>query len=178
MKSFLPLFFLVVIFGCTPNKNAQAIASGPEWILLYKNDKNGQHAHGNKTKLIHAVRKGYPIRIGWASGPPDDPRGAVEHMIEATFLTIANGKEVFAQVTPFWAQRPDLTSDSLSMAAIPSQSSWLFGTNGTISSVGVDFVKDATASYPPSQFRYGLSWYAEVPNTNWVDSPIEVPLWD
>lgn len=164
--------------GCNSPKKQEVSVSGDSWKLLYKNDKNGEHAYGDKAKLIHAVRKGYPIRIGWASGPPDNPRGAVEHMIDASFLTIANGQEVFAQVTSFWAQRPDLTNDTLSMTAIPSQSSWLLGTNGTISSVGVDHVKDSTTSYPPSQFRYGLSWFAEVPSTSWADTPIEVPLWD
>ncbi|MEM9000652.1 MAG: hypothetical protein AAGB24_10350 [Bacteroidota bacterium] len=180
MKSYLlsTTCLLVLFVNCNAPQKQEATFSGSEWQFIYKNDKNGQHAYGDKAKLIHAVRKGYSIRIGWSSRRKSDSTKSVEHMVDATFLTIANQQEVFAQITPFWAQRPDLTSDTLSMTALPSQSSWLFGTNGTISSVGVDFVKDSTASYPPSQFRHALSWYAEVPNNRWADTPVGVPLWD
>ena len=179
MKLFLSTLTLLVLFCSCDNTQKQRTAiSNSEWLLLYKSNGNGDSVYGDKAKLIHAVRKGYPIRVGWASRRTSDTTKSVEHVVDATFLTIANQQEVFAQITPFWAQRPDLTSDTLSMTALPSQSSWLLGTNGVISSVGVDHVKDSVKSYPPGPFRYGLSWFAQVPNKNWENTAIQAPLWD
>ena len=33
--------------------------------MTFQNDANGQTTFGEKSKLIDAVRLGYPIRIGW-----------------------------------------------------------------------------------------------------------------
>ena len=78
------------------------------------------------------------------------------------FLTIANGSELFVQIQPFFAQRPDLNSDTLSMSLLPIQYHWILGTNGLISSVSTDFTKDTVRAYPPSHFGYELSWFARI----------------
>ena len=62
-----------------PNK------SNAGWQKVFHNDANGNTISGDKSKLLEAIRLGYPIRIGWGSN-------RVEHVTEADFLTIFEGK--------------------------------------------------------------------------------------
>lgn len=103
--------------------------------MIYKNDEKGIPVFGDKEKLISIARNGYPIRVGWFSRRRNDTTKTVEHIVNGDFLTIANGSELFVQTQPFFAQRPGLTSDTLSMSLLPIQSHWILGTNGLISSV-------------------------------------------
>ncbi|MET1260695.1 hypothetical protein ABV409_15210 [Flagellimonas sp. DF-77] len=155
---------LWVIIGCLCSCRPEANKTAQEWRLVYKNDRHGQTLEGDKNALLEAVRQGGPIRVGWASRRQSDTTKSVEHLVDAEFMTIANGKEVFAQITPFLAQRPDLTSDTLSMTLLPSHSYWILGTNGTISSVGHDYIKDTVITRAPSSFRHPIGWYAQVPS--------------
>ena len=154
-------FSTVLILACNTQKEMD---DHLEWQLIYQNNDKGEAIKGSKEELIGIVREGYPIRVGWSSKRKSDTTKTVEHIVDGEFLTIANKEEVFAQITPFMAQRPDLTSDTLNMTLLPIQSHWILGTNGTISSVGVNFAKDTVNSYPPSTFRYDISWFARVPN--------------
>ncbi len=84
------------------------------------------------------------------------------------------------KIKPFLAQRLDLNSDILSMILMVNQSSWVLGTNGLISSVGLNFVKDTAAAYPPGKFGFDLSWFVNKPvnelsNKNKEAHPF---LWD
>jgi len=175
MKSKLFIIPLIILtFASCVNNEDKNENNNQEWQLIYKNDKEGRPIFGNKEKLISIVRKGYPIRVGWASRRTSDTTKTVEHTVNGEFLTIANGEEVFVQIKPFIAQRPDLTSDTLSMTLLPVQSHWILGTNGMISSASIDFVKDTINTYPPSLFRYRISWFARIPN-NLDESN---PLWE
>lgn len=174
-KLFLGFLMVLAFISCTQeeNKNDKG-TSVDEWKLVYKNDKDGNRVSGDRDVLLSYVRKGNPIRIGWASRRQSDTTKAVEHMVDAQFLTIANGSHVFAQITPFLAQRPDLTSDTLSMTLLPIESNWILGTNGIISSVSIDHGKDSVWASPPKLFGYELSWFSKQSS-----SPNDgKPLWD
>jgi len=172
-RLFMSVLVLVTAFSCTNYQNSSNQVN-PEWNLIYQNDQEGRSVSGDKRELIAAVRKGYPIRIGWASRRRNDSTRSVEHVVDGEFLTIANGLEVFAQIKPFLAQRPDLTSDTLSMTMLPIQSNWILGTNGTISSVGIDYARDTVYTSAPKQFRHPLKWYAKTPQ----DVSKSQPLWE
>jgi len=173
LKHLIIALVTLSILGCTPNKRKNEEID-TKWKLVYKHDKNGKPVFGEKDKLISIARKGYPIKIGWASRRRSDSTKSVEHIIDAEFFTIANGSEIFAQVKPFLAQRPDLKSDTLSMTLLPIQSNWVLGTNGTISSVNIDFAKDTIRTDFSKLFGYGLSWFAKTPTA--INK--EAPLWD
>ncbi len=76
------------------------------WQLVFKNNEKGQTKFGDKSKLIDAVRLGYPVRIGWGGN-------RVEHIANADFLTIFEGKEVFAQINTVVGQEPRIDGDSM-----------------------------------------------------------------
>jgi hypothetical protein len=77
---------------------------------VYAADSTGARTAGDKAELLAAVRAGQPVRIGWAVTYklPDSTMSRIEHVAEATFLTIHKG-EVFAQIAPIIGQRPSAT---------------------------------------------------------------------
>ena len=163
-SQFLILVLIVVLLvslGEQVEENSSSIAS-KDWKLIYKNDEKGMPVFGDKEELISIARSGYPIQVGWFSRRRNDTTKTVEHTVNGDFLTIANGSELFVQTQPFFAQRPGLTSDTLSMSLLPIQYHWILGTNGLISSVSTDFTKDTVRAYPPSHFGYELSWFARI----------------
>ena len=167
------LLFSILIYSCNErDNNTEKKPTNEVWSLIYKTDKNGKTIFGSKDELISCVRKGYPIRIGWASRRRSDSTKSVEHVVDGEFLTIANGKEVFAQITPFLAQRPDLTGDTLSMTLMPSTSHWILSTNGLISSANLNHSTDTINTYPPSTFRYPLSWFSKTSGSLKNESPL------
>lgn len=169
-----PLLYILIaliIISCTKEEKKTILE---EWKLEYKNDTNGNKVFGNKEALISYVRKGNPIRIGWASRRRNDSTKTVEHIVDAEFITIANGDEVFAQIKPFLAQRPDLTSDTLSMTLMPSQSHWILSTNGLISTMSINYGKDTVSTSKPKPFRHDISWFTKKSNS----SKKAKPLWD
>ena len=80
--------------------------SNAGWQKVFQNDASGAVVFGDKSKLIEAVRLGYPIRIGWGGM-------RVEHVAVADFLTIFEGEEVFAQINTIIGQAPAIENDSL-----------------------------------------------------------------
>lgn len=170
------IFLMIVLSSCMTNTDPVSNKQSSKWELVYRNDKEGKPIYGSKEDLMEAVRHGCPIRVGWASRRKSDSTKSVEHISDATFTTIANQREVFVQITPFLAQRPDLNSDTLSMTLIPSESSWILGTNGLISSISKDFRKDTVFTSDPKLFGYGLSWF--VHKRDGSLEKVNLPLWD
>jgi hypothetical protein len=83
-------------------------AQQPQWHLIYAVDSLGQRLSGDKNQLLTAVRAGQPVRVGFGVSwrLPDGTPGGVEHVAEASFLTIHHG-EVFAQLPPILGQAPN-----------------------------------------------------------------------
>ncbi|WP_431122706.1 hypothetical protein [Flagellimonas flava] len=128
-----------------------------KWQLVFQTDKSGNVVHGTKQELIQYVRDGHPIRIGWESMG----KTSVEHTIDVRFLTIANEKEVFAMLEPFWAQRPDLKSDTLSIVPVGSETNWILSSNGLRSSMMVDKTNDTIINYKPDLFGLPIKWFVK-----------------
>ena len=100
----------VAILAAAHAIGAPLLAQGeaqPAWRLVFAVDSTGNPTFGEKTQLIAAVRAGLPVRVGWgiAWRLPDGTVGGLEHVAEATFLTIHQG-EVFAQIAPILGQAP------------------------------------------------------------------------
>ncbi len=144
------LFLSIALLGCSPKSNEK-------WQLIFKTDANGQVSYGSKDTLIKLIREGNPVRIGWESMR----KTSVEHTIDVKFLTIANESEVFAMLEPFWAQRPNLRSDTLSIVPIPNETNWILSTNGLRSSMMVDKVRDTVINYAPETFGYPIMWFVK-----------------
>lgn len=156
---FISLFF---VFSCQSTKNTP---SG--WQLVFKNDATGKALFGNKTALLDAIRLGYPIRIGWGSN-------RVEHVADADFLTIFEGKEVFAQIKPIIGQRPAIDGDSLKIH-FRANNKWvkMASTNGFSTSLMTDYLQDSIVG---NNTRYGATtWYVNYP----INPPniTAKPLW-
>ncbi|WP_422858642.1 hypothetical protein ACOKFD_14940 [Flagellimonas sp. S174] len=149
IKSILAVFIIIQI-GCSQKRN-------DEWQLIFETDKNGQISYGSKDNLIELVRKGYPVRIGWESMG----KTSVEHTIDVRFLTVANETEVFAMLEPFWAQRPNLKSDTLSIIPIANETHWILSTNGLRSSMMANKVNDTVINYEPQLFGYPIKWFVK-----------------
>lgn len=170
---FLIVLLVLSTFIISCESKSNQTDSQDEWKLLYSNNNLGENIYGQKEDLISAIRNGNPIRIAWASRRRSDSTKTVEHVVDGEFLTIANGQEVFAQIKPFMAQRPDLTSDTLSMTLLSNQVYWILGTNGTISSVEKNFKRDTVFVNEPSNFRYKISWFSKSIKGN----NKSIPLW-
>jgi len=81
------------------------------WTIVYQNDKNGKVLQGDLGLLRSAIRQGYPIRVGWGSQSDSDPNISVEHVVDASFITILGQKHVQAQIRPIFGQRPSFDEE-------------------------------------------------------------------
>lgn len=160
------LFFgliLIVFFSCQSSNK-----SNEGWQMVFKNDANGQAVFGNKSKLIDAVRLGYPVRIGWGSN-------RIEHVANADFLTVFEGKEVFAQIRTIIGQEPRIDGDSLKIR-FRTQNNWTktAGTNGYTTGLMTDYFKDTIAGGGTDRYS-ATTWYVLYPSH---ELDIEArPLW-
>ena len=160
LKNSTALFVCTILMACVQPHTTTNAAPTPQWKLVYKNDTYGKPLSGDKEILLKLVRNGSPIRVGWSSFRKNDPTKGVEHTIDANFLTIANKTEVFAQLKPFYGQRPDLTSDTITFTLVPTKLSWILGTNGTRQSMHIKQGDSIVTSQKPKPFGYDISWYA------------------
>lgn len=105
------LLATTILMGLGPVASpSQAQASaGPvrSFELVYRHDARGQAVHGSLEDLRRAVRAGLEIRVGWAFRHPRQERVSVEHVADASFLTVLSGEHVLAQIEPIGAQAPD-----------------------------------------------------------------------
>ena len=143
-----------------------------DWQLVYRNDDQGNSLHGSKEKLLEAVRHGKEIRIGFGGRRATDTLRSVEHLVDAHFLTIANGREVFAQIQPIIGQRPNLTSDTLDIT-FREQWQWsiIVGTNGFSDRLMIDRFADTIVSHRNRPM--GVSWFVK----GQISEDTGLPLW-
>ena len=148
------LFGIILLLFCscqTPNN------SNSGWQKVFQNDDNGQTVFGDKSKLLDAVRQGYPVRVGWGSN-------RIEHVADADFLTIFEGEEVFAQIKSIVGQAPRVDGDSLKIR-FRAQNHWvnIAGTNGYSTSLMTDYFQDSIVGGGTDRYR-ATTWYVLYPN--------------
>ncbi len=127
------------------------------WQKVFQNDENGGITFGDKSKLIDAVRLGYPIRVGWGSN-------RVEHVADVNFLTIFEGEEVFAQIKTIVGQAPRIDGDSLKIR-FRTRNHWtnIVGTNGYTMSIMTNYMQDTLVGGDTDRYR-SSTWYVLYPN--------------
>lgn len=157
-------FLLIVLFSFTACQEVPTLPSDAGWRLVFRNGPDGATEFGNKNELIEAVRQGYPIRVGWGGKSAKDPNRSVEHIADCQFATIANQKEVFAQITPIVGQQPTLTGDSLSIV-FREGAQWvaIFGTNGFSNRMMTNQIEGNSVSGQNERFS-ATSWYVDYPD--------------
>ncbi|WP_420603660.1 hypothetical protein [Flagellimonas sp.] len=159
----LHLLILILFCACQPQNH-----TNEGWQKVYQNDALGKTTFGDKSQLIDAVRLGYPVRIGWGSTQ-------VEHVTDASFITIIQGKEVFAQINTIIGQAPQIQGGSFKIG-FRAQNYWtkIAGTNGYSTSLATDYFKDSILG-GNSDNASATTWYVFYPRHQ---SKMEaLPLW-
>lgn len=161
-------FILIAAVILTSCQVAPDSSSNAGWQKVFQNDENGKPVYGDKSKLMDAVRLGYPVRIGWGSS-------RIEHVADADFLTIFEGEEVFAQIKTIVGQQPAIEGDSLKVRfRIANQWTKIAGTNGYTTSFMTDYLADSIAGGGTDRYS-ATTWYVLYPEHQ---LNIEVrPLW-
>ncbi|MGY3792572.1 hypothetical protein [Aquimarina sp. 433] len=156
---------LICILCCSCNSPQKSNAG---WQKVFQNDESGDIIYGDKSKLIDAVRLGYPVRIGWGGN-------RVEHIADATFLTIFEGKEVFAQINTIVGQAPAIDNDSLKLR-FRTQNHWtkISGTNGYATNFMTNYLKDSIVGGGTDRYT-ATTWYVLYPEHS-LDIEAK-PLW-
>lgn len=173
----LILLFISCGFFCNCAYESQV---QPAWHLIYKNSHDGRSLYGSKTDLIDALRMGSPLRVGFGGRRLQDTTRSMEHIAEARLISITNGEDVFAQVSTNIGQTPDLDADTVTIIHKPQgQFNWIIGTNGTMSSLSVDFIIDSL--HQASISHRGFYWYVNTPISkdkyNKLKKQFPEPLW-
>ncbi|MEM6524444.1 MAG: hypothetical protein AAF693_11650 [Bacteroidota bacterium] len=103
--------------------------SAQEWTLIYHNDEQGNVLSGDIGVLKSVVRNGGEIRIAWGFQHQNIPKVRVEHIADASFLTIQSDSIVHAQIRPITGQVPNFDRGTITLK---ENLEWLFigGTNG------------------------------------------------
>jgi len=177
------LFAIIIFLGSScVNGNECKHLSAPKWTLVFKNSKEGESLFGYKKDLIHALRAGSPLRIGFGGRNGKDTLKTIEHITNAQFVNIANGNEVFAQIETMNRQRLDLKEEPLSMGFRKDKKlSMIVCTNGKLSTLFIDHMADTIRTTKTN--TRGFSWFVlksncSPDNDKKMRSPPVEPLWD
>ena len=130
--------------------------SAQDWKILYENDHNGNPVQGNIEVLKEAIRSGQEIRIAWGFQHPERPKISVEHIANASFLTIQSDSIVHAQISPIYGQVPDFEKGTITLK---ENLEWVFigGTNGVMDSMTRNTI---TGEIIDHQSRaYAFKWF-------------------
>lgn len=162
MKTLLFSLLLIAFFSCESSSKGQQ-----GWQMVFQNNANGEVVFGDKSKLIDAVRLGYPVRLGWGGN-------SVEHVTDAAFLTIFEG-EVFAQTNSIIGQAPRVDGDTVKIR-FRTQNHWtkIAGTNGYSTGLMTNYMQDTIAG-GGTDGRASARWYVLYPNNQ--SETKSRPLW-
>ena len=149
MKSIL-LFTLILCLG--------TVLQAQEWKLIYENDKDGNAVTGELEDLIQAVRDGQSIRIAWWAQHPTRSEIKVEHLTDASFMTIMGDSIVFTQIRPITGQVPDFTTSKITLK---ENLEWVFigGTNGKMDYITRNTISGEIIDHGESQRPF--KWYIQ-----------------
>ncbi len=96
-----PLLLLIALFFCTCQAGEEEVKTtgSSGWTLVYKHDKTGQKIAGDKAELIHAIRGGYSVRVGWGwERMREDSLLRLEHMATPIFLSVIQEQDIAAVI--------------------------------------------------------------------------------
>ncbi len=126
------------------------------WTLVYHNDPEGQSVQGDISDLIQAVRDGKEIRLAWWAQSPADPKRKVEHLADATFLTIMSDSIVFGQIEPIYGQIPDFNEYTITLK---ENLEWVMigGTNGSSDSMTRNTITGEISGH--NKRNLSFKWY-------------------
>lgn len=145
-----------------------AISPAPNWVLLYRNDSEGNPIGGSREALFAAVRSGLPISIAWGfSTERQGQRVSVEHSIIPVYISIINEEHVAAQLPEHIAQQQyaDIAGALFDDPAVMWRG--LMTTQGTFDAVWVNRATgEQIRRYPQ---RAEMSWFA--PSSPRLDTP-------
>ena len=92
-RSTLVITFLILCACSTQSENG--------WHLLLAHDSEGTVTEGAAEQVAHAVRRGCVVRSAWGARRRADPAQTVEHVAEATWISVRNGNQLQAQLDGF-----------------------------------------------------------------------------
>lgn len=144
--------------------------------MVYSHDEAGNALEGDKNDLIDAVRKGYPVRMGFGGRRSQDTTKSVEHIVDAHFLTIANSEEVFGQIEPIIGQHPGLTMDTLNVT-FREDREWtiIIGTNGFSDRLTTDRLNNEILGH--NERFVNVRWFVFSPTIIDLSKQEAAPLW-
>jgi hypothetical protein len=149
----LTILISEVLFGQQKKVN---VNDGLGWKLIYENDENGNKVAGDFDKLIRAVRKGEPIRIGWKIEHPTNKSLKVEHFADAQFITILSDSTVFAQIEPIVGQTPDIKERSITLK---ENIEWAFSASSLGNNDSMNINTKTGEVIDHNQWKSGIKWF-------------------
>jgi len=132
------------------------------WQPIYKHDRQGNPLAGSKPALIQAIRRGYPVRIGWGGRTRANRNNIIEHVAEPVFLTILNQNEVFVQVHSHGSELVDFDKPGITFRDnLPWVWRGLMGTDGLFHAYRWNPVNGELVPYPLQHAR--ITWFVQIP---------------
>jgi len=156
-KKRLGLVFFSVFIACF-EISCKAESYDSKFTVLYKNDKNGKALLGSKSKIIHAIRKGADIKIGWQS---IGKTRKIEHLSEPIWLAVLNEKEVVAYLDPQVFADTDwdnLTASYLDDEKLKIEWRVVLTTSGSFDAVWYSKKNDSIIRRAPQNHQ--MTWFA------------------
>jgi len=99
--------------------------------IVASTDFDGKVVSGSIDSLIHYIRQGKPVRVGWQLDFDKDKKPDFDHWVDAGFITIL-GDHVFSQLEEIYIQGPNMAIPQIEI--YPSGTKWtcVIGTNGLL----------------------------------------------
>ena len=126
------------------------------WKVIYENGAEGRALQGNIDELKEAIRLGEEVRIAWGFQHPQQKDIRVEHLADASFLTIQSDSIVHAQINPIYGQSPDFDQGII---LLKENLEWVFigGTNGKMDSMTRNTITGEIVNHSMRNSRF--KWY-------------------
>ncbi|MEL7296936.1 MAG: hypothetical protein AAGJ86_04690 [Pseudomonadota bacterium] len=158
-RSVIVIVFLILCACSTQSQNG--------WHLLLAHDSDGTVSEGAAEQVANAVRHGCVVRIAWGARRLADPSQTVEHVAEATWISVRNGDQLQAQLDGFMSnlhalgapaeQHPRLDRFGGSEQAILWRA--LLSNDGHFDAIWYGSVDGALKARIPQQ--HPMRWYAD-----------------
>lgn len=130
-----------------------------EYRIVYKNDREGNTLKGSKEALIHHIRGGADIKIGWGG---QGKAHSIEHLSEPIWIAVLDETEVVAHLDPQVLSRTDweaLTADYADSTLLDQEWRVVLTTKGEFDAVWYNR-KNGTISNRRPQ-KHTMTWFAK-----------------